>query len=316
MPSNLRFRKDYLHQLANLLWPRLAQYLNGDRESIQCENRYRVPFETGMLVLFYRLARPKTFHYEMEVFFGMRKSHLCAVVKTFLNAFYTFAFRFLNDVSIWHDRMPGYAALIEAKNGVAGTNIWGFIDGTIRAICRPTQHQRLCYSGHKRKHGIKFQSVVAPDGFIVDLFGPIEGSRHDSYMLGQSNLLPKLRELMPEDGSRGPIYSLYGDPAYPQSPYIYGGFCNAVPGSPEAGWNTTMSQVRQVVEFGFKDVTQQWSFLDVKRQMKIMQSPVAKLYVVGVFLCNIRNCYYGSQTATYFGTEPMKIEEYLNMVED
>jgi hypothetical protein len=75
-----------------------------------------------------------------------------------------------------------------------------------------------------------------------------------------------------------------------------------------------MSQVRQVVEFGFKDVTQQWSFLDVKRQMKIMKSPVAKLYVVGVFLCNIRNCYYGSQTAAYFGTEPMKIEEYLNMV--
>jgi nuclease HARBI1 len=313
--SNLRFRKDYLHQLAHLLWPRLARYLNGDRESIACDNRYRVPFETGMLVLFYRLARPKTYHYEMEIFFGMRKSHLCAVFKTFVNAFYSFAHRFLNNVSIWKDRMPGYAALIVAKNGIAA-NVWGFIDGTIRAICRPTYHQRLCYSGHKRKHGIKFQSVVAPDGFIVDLFGPIEGSRHDSYMLGQSELLRKLREIMPDDGSQGPVYSLYGDPAYPQSLYLFGGFRNAGPGTPEAQWNTTMSQVRQVVEFGFKDVTQQWSFLDLKRQMKIMQTPVAKLYVVGAFLCNIRNCFYGSQTADYFGTHPMNIVEYLNMVVD
>ena len=39
---------------------------------------------------------------------------------------------------------------------------------------------RVLYNGHKRVHAIKFQSVVAPNGLIANLFGPVEGRRHDS----------------------------------------------------------------------------------------------------------------------------------------
>ena len=38
-------------------------------------------------------------------------------------------------------------------------------------------------------HGIKFQSVVAPNGLIASLVGPVEGRRHDSGMLADSGLL-------------------------------------------------------------------------------------------------------------------------------
>ena len=62
-------------------------------------------------------------------------------------------------------------------------NVWGFIDGTIRRICRPESGQRLVYNGHKRVHGFKFQSVVTPFGIVVHLYGPVEGKRHDAGML-------------------------------------------------------------------------------------------------------------------------------------
>ncbi len=43
-------------------------------------------------------------------------------------------------------------------------NCRGFVDGTVRPICRPGENQCIMYNGHKRVHAIKFQFVVAPNG--------------------------------------------------------------------------------------------------------------------------------------------------------
>lgn len=37
----------------------------------------------------------------------------------------------------------------------------------------PGENQRLLYNGHKRVHGLKFQSVVLPNGLIAHLYGPV-----------------------------------------------------------------------------------------------------------------------------------------------
>ncbi|KAJ6493877.1 hypothetical protein DFH09DRAFT_871267, partial [Mycena vulgaris] len=37
--------------------------------------------------------------------------------------------------------------------------VWGFIDCTIRGICRPTWWQRIVYNGYKKIHATKFQAV-------------------------------------------------------------------------------------------------------------------------------------------------------------
>ena len=39
-------------------------------------------------------------------------------------------------------------------------NCWGFIDGTVRPICRPGENQRVAYHGHKRVHALKYQSII------------------------------------------------------------------------------------------------------------------------------------------------------------
>jgi len=42
------------------------------------------------------------------------------------------------------------------NKGAPLQNCWGFIDGTVRPICRPGENQRQVYNGHKRVHALKF----------------------------------------------------------------------------------------------------------------------------------------------------------------
>ena len=51
---------------------------------------------------------------------------------------------------------------------------FGFVDGTVRPICRTGENQRLVYNGHKRVHALKFQAVALPNGLIGHLFGPVD----------------------------------------------------------------------------------------------------------------------------------------------
>ena len=69
---------------------------------------------------------------------------------------------------------------------------------------------------------------MTPDGLIACLWGPINGNRHDSHMLSESNLLTKLTDMMPVDGV---TCALYGGPVYPQSQYLFGGFPHPRAGS-------------------------------------------------------------------------------------
>ena len=228
---NFRFRSHHLKQLFDLLWPRMQRYLIGNVLRVQCFNRYVCKFETGMLILLYRLSRPRRLCPDMEKTFGLRISHLSNIINTFSEALYKTALPYLTTPSLFTPRLEYYASLVYTKSEHAINNVWGFIDGTLRKTCRPNRFQKAAYSGHKRAHGIKFQLVLAPDGLIVSLFGPIAGSRHDSFMLGKSNLLHQLCNMMPEGNA---IYTLFGNPAYPQSAYIIGGFNNPAAGSDEA----------------------------------------------------------------------------------
>jgi hypothetical protein len=147
------------------------------------------------------------------------------------------------------------------------------------------------------------------------LYGPIPGSRHDSFMLRESNLLPKLEECIPiTRNNRIPLYQLYGDPAYPQSAYLFGGFRYARAGA-EAEWNTQMSKVRESVEWLYGEIVSLWSFLDMKRKMKLLLSPIHKYYVIGVFFTNIRCLTYGNECADYFDCkDQLSFEQYINLV--
>ena len=82
---------------------------------------------------------------------------------------------------------------------------------------RPHDVQRELYSGNKRGHYIKFQSLFYPNGMIGDLYASMIGRRHDSYLLRKSELnnriLNMLHPFLPDT-----VYHTYGDAAYPHLP--------------------------------------------------------------------------------------------------
>ena len=77
-----------------------------------------------------------------------------------------------NNTLLNPDQLETYANAIHLKGAALG-NCVGFVDGTVRPICRPGGLQRSVYNGHKRVHALKFQSVALPNGMIGHLFGPI-----------------------------------------------------------------------------------------------------------------------------------------------
>ena len=77
-----------------------------------------------------------------------------------------------------------------------------------------------------------------------------------------------------------------------------------------------MSSVRETDKCGFKDLIQQFSFLDFKCTQKIFKMPLAQYYMVGSFFQNIRVCFYGSETSTYFDSIPMSFNDYLSLVKE
>ena len=154
-----------------------------------------------------------------------------------------------------------------------------------------------------------FQSVQAPNGLIAHMFGPIEGRRHDAFMLGVSGLANKLHRFQTPTGEP---YVIYGDPAYGLACNIISPFRGTRLTDDEQMFNTQMSKVRASVEWGFGKICQNFAYLDFKKNLKVLLQPVGKYYLVASILVNCHTCLYGSQTSTYFNLDPPSLETYLS----
>ena len=154
----------------------------------------------------------------------MHKSKISTGMMCMIHAMHELEVQYLDNPVICYNRMSYYAQRVYQKSGLVET-VWGFIDGTLCKTCCPSLFQKLMYSGHKQYHGIKFQSVVTPDGLFASMYCPVSGNRHGSFLLSNTGLLNKLQKFMPDDipeDIAAVIYSLYGDPAYPQPIHIFG----------------------------------------------------------------------------------------------
>jgi hypothetical protein len=127
-------------------------------------------------------------------------------------------------------------------------------------------------------------------------------------MLHESGLLPELQRLL-----SNAAYSIFRDPAYPNGPWLWGGFRRPRPGL-EQQFNTTMSSVRESIEWGFKELACYFKYSELKVLQKIYKSPIGKNYVVCVFIQNLRTTFYGNQTSDFFGIVPMNFDLYLDLI--
>lgn len=118
-------------------------------------------------------------------------------------------------------KLQWYASFIERAGG--GEIIWGYIDGTLQQICRPTENQRLVYFGHKHRHGFKYQAIVTLDGLFFSVYGSIIGSRGDWFLFQESGLEIEINRLFDDLSDTERLY-VYGDSAYTGSGATMGAY--------------------------------------------------------------------------------------------
>jgi DDE superfamily endonuclease len=150
------------------------------------------------------------------------------------------------------DKLKQYARVV--GNKCYTDRVWGFVDGTIRPICRPSSlPQRPLYSGYARCHCFKFQSITTPDGLTTSCNGPHLGSIGDWRMWHDSGIEQKLQALFSELDIDDMLY-IYRDPAYGSAYGVIGSYRRtggrpAKPLSPkQLASNKAMAKVRISVE--------------------------------------------------------------------
>jgi len=277
-------------------------------------NGYRPSQTKAFAITLASLAFPLRQH-DMIAWFGCSASQL-SVIKNVVCCHLVTVFRdrlFWDRARLTMEKMREYAAVINQHGG--GDNIWGWIDGTVLRICRPTEGQRKTYSGHKKFHGYKFQGVITPDGMMASLAGPVVGSRGDWYMFKETGIEDEILRLWREEQVRREerLY-LYGDPAYCASATTMGAYKRAAGAQLSAQqhlFNAQMSSCRISVEHGFAHVQNKWMKNAFHHSLRAGSSPVAAYFLTAVLFSNLYTCLRGNQIGMRFGLVPPTLDEYL-----
>ena len=277
----------------------------------RCYNGTRIDGIEGLCIYLKRFAYPCRYS-DMISRFGRLVQEMCLASNWVMNHIYenhSWRLRSFNQPWLSPACLERFCNTIR-NAGAPLDNCWGFIDGTVISVCRPEEFQRILYNGHKRVHAIKYQSVIAPNGLIANLFGPIEGKRHDCAMLRESNLLNELSRFSFSQAGN-PLF-IYGDAAYPLRLHLQGPFRRGIQLTPnESAYNTAMSNVRIAVEWVFGDMKNYFAFLDFKKKLKIGLSAVGKMYTTCALLHNARTCLYGNITCKQFEIDPPQLNAYF-----
>ena len=184
-----------------------------------------------------------------------------------------------------------------------------------------------------KNHGLKAQSLDAPDGLSLYLYG-LESLRNgDLSLLEWSNIEDLFRQvhaislrLFPSDTplvvelraflglqaqdeaniDPDDRFKLLGDSIYPINDVIESD------GDDEAK-NAANHTVCQSVEHHYGENEILWPFMHARAKMKICSGmPLTELYFCQVFLRNIYNCLYHNKTADRFKCFPPSLEGYLS----
>ena len=291
-----RFEKEHLDILRAQL---------GIPRQITCYNGTTVAGLDALCVVLRRLAYPNKL-VDLVPIFGRAKEEISIIFNTTIDIIYNLHKDKLHNLDqewITPDRFAGAIA----NKGAPLNNIWGFVEATLHAICRPKYHEQTVFNGRQQIHSLKFQSVICPNGLIADLYGPIKGRKRNSALLKESTLIQRM-ECCP----KYQIYAVYGDPKYPLQANIVVPFRGEVLTAEQQHFNQSMSDIQDGVEWSFCDIIQEFAFLDVKRNLKLYLQPIGKMYIVAALLVNCQTCLYGNQISRYFDVKAPSLEAYLN----
>lgn len=248
---------------------------------------------------------------DVEFMFGWEKSRFSRVTRSLAQYLYLLWKHILHfdHTRLTPQRLQEYADIIRAK-GAPADNIWGFIDTTLRKTSRTVRNQHVIYNEWKRKHGLKYLTILTPDGLHAYVFGPVEGARYDWMVYNQSGLTEILHAH--SWGPSGNPLFIYGDAAFGVDHHLRSPLEGAELSPEQRRWNYGMSRVRQAVEWGYADVIGKFAYLDFARNQRILLQPVGIFYTIALLMCNVHTIMHKSQTTRYFSCNPPPLVEYFH----
>ena len=110
--------------------------------------------------------------------------------------------------------------------------------------------------------------------------------------------------------ANGQPYIIYGKPAYGISHNILAPFRGSQLTPPQLDINKSMSRVRISVGWTFEKICQYSTYLDFKRNNKVLLRPIGKYYTTAALLTNCHTCLYGSLTSSFFEVNPPSLKTY------
>ena len=154
----------------------------------------------------------------LENIFGLKYQKLSRIFNTGIDYLYAvFSSRLAFERVMIVGRHQLYVEAVWRKSAGLIGNCFGFLDATLHKCCRPIWFQEVMFNGHKRVHGMKWQSLTLPDGMIGSIYGPVEGRRHDTTVLRFSGLIDSLQVYLPG-------LCVYADGGYPLAEYLLAPF--------------------------------------------------------------------------------------------
>jgi hypothetical protein len=241
-------------------------------------------------------------------------------------------------------RFPMYASKIEAfvnkiliAKGAqpfpAGScRVFGFLDDNNVKTCRPGGGpagdgvgaprwdpliQEAFYNGWLRAHGIKHETLDAPDGMTIFIWGPASLRRSDLWTLAESDIDNKLGQAQtPVYGPLAHHFVMYGDSIFPNGPHLR---CRHNPPvihpqyvqliSEDGAFNSGRESIEH--HYGHGDIL--FQCMNYSKKLKILAGmPLAEIYFCKVLLRNCYTCLYHNLTSERFECEPPTLESYLS----
>lgn len=291
-------------------------------QSYTLPSRHSFSGEEALLILLYRFHYPERY-VDIEREFGRDYSTCCRIFQWMIN-FLTERWGYLltNHMEYWVESLPLFCEKIRIKyEELVGPlppeeafDIFGFIDSTINAMCRPTQGlrdpggagvgeilndvQRAFYTGYKKLHGLKWQTVGLPNGMIFHASGPYSARHNDAFLYGRSHIEHSLHQLQEDQEEQ---YRIMGDAAYGVTEYV----------SPLKN-----PKLRISIEWNYHEVKDYYQMVNYKRFFKVKASNIADMFLVALLLHNVHVSMNGSESSVYYQVDPPTFEDWIGADEN
>ena len=182
---------------------------------------------------------------------------------------------------------------------------------------RPNAHelQLEFYSRYLCAHGLKFLSVLLPNGMVGSVFGAAL-AQNDNGVINLSGLVYYLMQLLEPMPAHNLYPSLFGDSITQLSPVTQS---YAIVDSPRNRvWKHRLSSARQSIELDYGLLFNNFRIVIKEYDHTMLQTGEHTFHmaIVCFLLKNCHVCFNGSTTNTMFNSNPPSIAEYLPLDED